>query len=313
MKPFRKNLALAIDGGGIRGLVVTQALSVLEEYLGTPLHQITQLTVGTSTGSIISAAIGAGLSATTMTELYRQLGDEIFPTTLRKILFPITRYRYSAEPILNALAEHFGNHKMGDFWNNQHPIDVVITAYDLVENRTRFIKPWKEEYQDWLVSKAVLSSCTVPTYFPVVENRYIDGGVGSYGNPCYIAAYEAKECLAWDPEETTLISIGTGRSPYAFDPGKTPKLWAWDWIGKALGVFQQSAYDQQVHLVETYFKKLDFRRFQIDLRENIEMDDIKQVDRLIAYGARLGRMILKDKTDWAQGIEIKDAYSGDKK
>ncbi len=61
MKPFRKNLALAIDGGGIRGLIVTQALSILEEHLGTPIHQMAKLTVGTSTGSMISAGIGAGL------------------------------------------------------------------------------------------------------------------------------------------------------------------------------------------------------------------------------------------------------------
>lgn len=304
MKPFRKNLALAIDGGGIRGVIVTQALSVLEDHLGSPLHQIARLAVGTSTGSIISAGIGAGLSAKRMTNLYKELGGSIFPTTLRKMLFPLTRYRYTAEPFQSALADQFGNLTMGEFWQYQEPLDVVITTYDLAENRTRFIKPWKEDYQDWLVSKAVLSSCTVPTYFPVVENRFIDGGVGSYANPCYIAAYEAKECLGWDPAETTLISLGTGRSSYVFDPQKTPKLWAWDWIGKVLGIFQQSAYDQQVHLVETYFKDLDFRRFQIDLRENIEMDDVEQIDRLIAYGARLGRMILNDQYDRAQGIDI---------
>jgi len=60
-----------------------------------------------------------------------------------------------------------------------------------------------------------------------------------------------------------------------------------------------------VHLVETYFKKLDFRRFQINMREQIEMDDVHQIDRLVAYGARLGRMILNDKFDRAQGIVIK--------
>jgi len=304
MKPFRKNLALAIDGGGIRGVIVTQALSVLEDHLGSPLHQIARLAVGTSTGSTISAGIGAGLSAKRMTNLYKELGSAIFPTTLRKMLFPLTRYRYPVEPFQSALADQFGNLTMGEFWQYQEPIDVVITTYDLAENRTRFIKPWKEDYQDWLVSKAVLSSCTVPTYFPLVENRFIDGGVGSYANPCYIAAYEAKECLGWDPAETTLISLGTGRPPFTFDPQKTPKLWAWDWIGKVLGIFQQSAYDQQVHLVETYFKDLDFRRFQIDLRENIEMDDVEQIDRLIAYGARLGRMILNDQYDRAQGIDI---------
>ncbi len=307
MKPLRKNLALAIDGGGIRGIVVTQALSVLEDHLGAAMHNLAELAVGTSTGSIISAGIGAGFSSKYMTEHYLELGEAIFPSTLRKLLFPLTRWRYPVEPLESALDTYFGQIKMGDFWAYNQPIDVVITTFDLVENRTRFIKPWKEETKDWLVKTAVQASCTVPTYFPAVENRYIDGGVGSYANPCYVAAYEAKECLGWDPSETTLISIGTGRSPYTFDPDKAPKFWAWDWIGKALGAFQQSADDQQVHLVETFFKELDFRRFQIDLRENIEMDDVKQMDRLLAYGARLGRMILDDKFDKAMGIEIKTA------
>ena len=68
MKAFRKNVALAIDGGGIRGIVVTQALAVLEATLKQPVHEIFRLAVGTSTGSIISAGIAAGYTAKDMTE-----------------------------------------------------------------------------------------------------------------------------------------------------------------------------------------------------------------------------------------------------
>ena len=305
MKPFRKNVAIAIDGGGIRGIIVTQALTTLETFLKKPVHDIFRLAVGTSTGSIISAGIAAGITAKRMTQLYIDMGMSIFPNTLRKILFPLTRYRYPVEPLHNALNTYFGNIKMGDFWRTNPRTDLVITTYDLEESRTRFLKPWKEEYEDWQVSKAVRASCTVPTYFPVVEKRYIDGGVGSYGNPCYIAAYEAKECLNWDPVDTTLISIGTGRGPYSYNAETTKRLWAWDWISRVFGVFTQSAYDQQVHLVKTYFKDLDFRRFQINLREPIEMDDTHQIEHLVAYGSRLGRMILNDKIDRAQEIIIK--------
>ena len=307
MKPFRRNVAIAIDGGGIRGIIVTQALSILESTLNKSVHDIFRLAVGTSTGSIISAGIALGITAEQMTQLYMNFGKSIFPLTLRKLLFPLTRYRYPAEPLESALETYFGNTKMGEFWKTELRTDLVVTAYDLEENRTRFIKPWKEEYEEWPVSKAIRASCTVPTYFPVVDKRFIDGGVGSYGNPCYVAAYEAKECLNWDPVETTLISIGTGRPPYSFNTETTKRLWAWDWIARVLGVFSQSAYDQQVHLVETYFEELDFRRFQIDLREPIEMDDIYQIEQLVAYGSRLGRMILSDKFDRAQEIVIKQA------
>ena len=305
MKPFRKNIAIAIDGGGIRGIIVTQALTILENFLNKPVHDIFRLVVGTSTGSIISAGIASGLTAKSMTQLYMDMGASIFPNTFRKMLFPLTRYRYPVGPLNNVLKTHFGRMRMGDFWKKNPRTDLVITVFDLEENRTKFIKPWKNEYKNWMLSKAVQASCTVPTYFPAVENRYIDGGVGSYGNPCYIAAYEAKECLNWEPADTTLISIGTGRSPYIFNTEITPRLWAWDWIGRVFGVFMQSAYDQQVHLVETYFKELDFRRFQINLREPIEMDDISQVEHLVAYGARLGQMILNDQFDRTQGIIIK--------
>ena len=307
MNPFRKNLAIAIDGGGIKGLIVTQALAVLEEHLGKPLHEIARLVVGTSTGSIIAAGIAAGYTAQELTHRYIEMGQSIFPNTHRKFAFPLSRYRYPDEPLNKALVDHFGDLQMGDFWSTSPPTDLVITAYDLLENRTRFIKPWKEDYAGWPVVKAVQASCTVPTYFPIVENRFIDGGVGSYGNPCYIAAFEAKECLKWDLEETTLISIGTGRSPYSFNPAQAARLWAWDWIGRIVDVFSQSADDQQVHLVETYFDGLDFRRFQVDLREHIEMDDIREMDRLVAYGSRLGRMITRDRIDRAQGIIVKKA------
>ena len=307
MIPVRKNLAIAIDGGGIRGLIVTQALIALESQLGISLHERARLVVGTSTGSIIAAGIAAGLSAQELTQHYLALGRTIFPNSLRKLLFPITRSRYPDAPLHDALQTQLGDLHMGDFWESDPPTDLVITAFDLMENRTRFIKPWKAEYVDWPVVKAVQASCTVPTYFPIVENRYIDGGVGSYANPCYVAAYEAKECLGWDLSETTLISLGTGRLPYSYDPVRAPRIWLIEWISRILGVFSQSAHDQQVHLVDTYFQGLDFRRYQIDLREEIEMDDTHHMDRLVAYGARLGHKIIHDRRDRAQGVIIKRA------
>lgn len=110
---------------------------------------------------------------------------------------------------------------MGDFWGKTPRTDLVITTFDLEENRTKFIKTW------------------------------------------------------------------------------------WDWIGRVFDVYMQSAYDQQVHLVEIYFKHLDFRHFQINLRDPIGMDVIHQIEHLVAYGARLSQMILNDKMDSSQGIIIK--------
>ncbi len=297
MRPLRKNVAIAIDGGGLKGVIVTRALSALENHLEKPMGSIFQLVAGTSTGSIIAAGIASGLTAEHMYQLYSSLGAIIFQKSWRSRLWPLTRYRYPMKPLEILLQRELGDRRMGEFWSKDTPTDVVITTFDLVENRTRFVKPWKDEYRDWPVIKAVLASCAVPTYFPVVEGRFVDGGVGAYANPCYLAAYELLFCLGWKPSETTLLSLGTGRGPKTFDSKKASQLWAWQWIEPMVGAFMQSADDQQVHLVNTFFQELDFRRFQVNLEQSIAMDDASQITRLSTYGDELGRMIMDDVTD----------------
>jgi len=305
MKPFRKNVAIAIDGGGIKGVMVARALAILEDHLGKPSREIFRLTAGTSTGSIISSGIAAGLTGAEMHRLYTELGDTIFRKTWRAIFWPLTRYRYPHEPLTEALEKYIGAVTMSHFWETDPPTDVVITAFDLVENRTRFIKPWKEDYIDWPVIKAVLASSSVPTYFPTVEGQYVDGGVGAYSNPCYIAAYEARFVLDWDPAETTLISLGTGRDPHHLEPSEVRRFWTWNWLEPILGAFLRSADDQQVHLVDTFFEQLDFRRFQVNLREHIGMDDPSMIPALSAYGDELGQKILNDEVDEAMEIRAR--------
>ena len=68
-----------------------------------------------------------------------------------------------------------GERTMGELWTSDPPTDVVITLFDLVENRSRFVKSWKPEYATWPIYKAVLASSSVPTYFPVVDGRFVDG------------------------------------------------------------------------------------------------------------------------------------------
>jgi predicted acylesterase/phospholipase RssA len=303
MKPFRKNLAIAIDGGGIRGVIVTRALSMLEEKIGRPIHELSRLYAGTSTGSIISAGLAAGLTANRIHELYLELGGGIFRQGWRTFLFPLTRFRYSPRPLEQALRDQFGDLRMKDLWQDLALRDIVITAFDVLANETCFIKPWKLQYQEWTLVKAVLASSSVPTYFPPVEGRYIDGGVGSYANPCYLAAYELTFCLGWKPEETTLISLGTGRSPNAMRPGEPNRILAWDWLEPVMDAFLTSASDQQVRLVDTFFSKLDFRRFQVDMEEALPMDDPAAIPILVEYGIELGKMILTDREDSAAKIK----------
>jgi hypothetical protein len=205
------------------------------------------------------------------------------------------------------MRQYVGDLTMGDFWTADPPTDVVLTTFDVVDNHTRFVKPWKEEYRDWPVVKAVLASSSVPTFFPVVDGRYVDGGVGAYANPCYLAAYELLFCLGWDLEETTLISLGTGREPNTIKPGQPERFYAWQWLMPLLTAFLSCADDQQVHLVETFFERLDFRRFQVDLKEPIGMDDPTKIPDLIRYGDEMGSKILRDEIDGAQEIVAEPA------
>jgi patatin-like phospholipase/acyl hydrolase len=296
MKPFRKNVAIAIDGGGIRGVMITQALIGLEKEMSRPVSEIFSLSAGTSTGSIISAGLGAGLSAQRMYELYMQLGTTVFPRTLRSMLWPIFPYRYSGQPLVDALKSALGEKVMGDFWKAMPRKDIVIVMRDLAENRTRFVKPWKDEYRDWPVWKAVYASSSVPTYFPVVEGRYVDGGVGSFSNPCYAAAFEAIYCQNWNPTETTLISVGSGRTPDALKPHEADQFISIQWLTPLVDSFLNAANDQQVNVVKQFFPDMDFRRFQIDI-PLIEMDDVSKMNELTEYGKKLGQMIVNDQVD----------------
>jgi len=306
MKPLRKHIAIAIDGGGIRGLIVTAALTMLEQELGKPLHELARLYAGTSTGSIISTGLAAGLTAGRIHELYLALGNDIFRESWRTFFFPLSRYRYEPGPLKEALSSELGERKLGELWRGESltVTDLVITTFDVLTNHTCFIKPWKLQYQEWSVVQAILASSSVPTYFPPVDGRYVDGGVGSYANPCYLAAYELSYCLGWKLEETTLISLGTGRSPEAVKPGRPDRFWPWDWLDPVLDAFLSSASDQQVRLVETFFKKLDFRRFQVDLNEPIPMDDASRIPELLEYGTQMGNMILEDQLDGATKIKL---------
>ena len=51
---------LAIDGGGIRGIIPAVILAEIQNRLGVDLFKAFDLIAGTSTGGIIALGIGAG-------------------------------------------------------------------------------------------------------------------------------------------------------------------------------------------------------------------------------------------------------------
>ena len=88
--PFR---VLAIDGGGIRGLIPARVLAALEHDAGQPTHELFDLIAGTSTGGIIALALalpdrpgGTPRPASELVRFYEEEGPKIFsPRRLGKL------------------------------------------------------------------------------------------------------------------------------------------------------------------------------------------------------------------------------------
>jgi len=70
---------LALDGGGVRGIFSAALLAGLERDLGRSVVSCFDLVVGTSTGGIIAAALGADVSADVLVDLYTSKMTTIFP------------------------------------------------------------------------------------------------------------------------------------------------------------------------------------------------------------------------------------------
>ncbi len=348
-RPLRQNVAIAVDGGGIRGVIAARALMRLEEALGRPITEVARLTAGTSTGAIILAAIAMGMDARTIHGLYEEWGPRIFPRSWRTntLLRYTVRYRYSDAPLRHVLREQWGDITMGELHRQRPDFHMVLTATDILANTTRFIKLYKKRYADWLLRDVVMASSTLPSIFPVFVHDYngspydppeerwlprrrywVDGGVGLYSNPCYTAAYEVAFCLrsqGWRLDNTTLISIGTGKLPMEEVWGRRLRGWrgrvrsprmmfAPEWVFPSIDTFVQDSNRQQVRLVRHFFGDavaeragdpaagLDFRRYNIMLERPIEMDDARAIPDLTRYGEQLGEMIVNDEQEEIGGF-----------
>src|SRR5207237_9891910 len=127
--PFR---VLSLDGGGIRGAYAAAFLASVEEMSGKTLVDYFDLIVGTSTGGIIAAALGLGLSAKRVLDFYEQHGPAIFPSASKidRVLARMRRFsrpKFSAAGLEKALKEVFDGRLLGE-----SRCRLVIPAYEVV-------------------------------------------------------------------------------------------------------------------------------------------------------------------------------------
>lgn len=104
---------LALDGGGIRGMMTVEVLASIEELLRRELGRGDEFVLadyfdfvaGTSTGAIIATCISLGMSAGQIRQFYLDSGKEMFDkaSILRRF-----RYKFEDEKLAGKLQEVLG-------------------------------------------------------------------------------------------------------------------------------------------------------------------------------------------------------------
>ena len=268
-------MVLSCDGGGIRGIIIARCLEKLERLEGKPCNEIFSLTAGTSTGAIIAGALAKGMKASDLVNVYLKRGKEIF----KKTFSPWTRWlkwTYDKAGSKKIFGELFGDCVLQDL-----PVDILISAKDTVRGETIFFEKHKT-FGNMLLREAVESSMSAPTYFRP-NGRYIDGGIGSFNNPCYQAAVEAVHYLKYPKEKISILSFGCGRDITNLKEGEAEKKKKWGWIGYVIGEGMDDANEQQVALVKREYAScgvVEFKRYQLSFSEEVFASIGVPIDRI---------------------------------
>src|SRR5688572_6661205 len=114
MAPFR---ILALDGGGIRGIIPAMVLAELERRTRRPIADLFDLIAGTSTGGILALGLvrpGPGgkpyHTARALVELYERDGPKIFarsPWHRVAALGSLLEEKYASQGVDTVLESHF--------------------------------------------------------------------------------------------------------------------------------------------------------------------------------------------------------------
>jgi predicted acylesterase/phospholipase RssA len=340
----RENIGIAVDGGGIKGLIVAHGLIALEEMLGSsPLIDDPRVKViaGTSTGALIAAGLAVGLTGEEILSLYQETGKQIFSKSGRvrpfgwnipllnlvRLPTPVLRFlvksagplgdllalallpvQYSPDPLRDLVETILEKHpapnsdptlaELGEFLR-QKPNDprVIMTAVEVVARKTHFLKTSEDEqYGHMKLTDAILASSALPTGFPPVklpekdaamERWLVDGGVGNFGNPAYVVAWELCDPLSQNPVspgDVTLYSFGTGHVPvkvFRKAYGPVTRWWALDWAERAPDLFTDDAIREQSRRVVANYNGIDLRRFQVALAQAIDADGVSEIDKAL--------------------------------
>lgn len=284
--PYNKDLILSIDGGGMRGVIALAILCWLEEQTGKPAYELFKMVGGTSTGALICAGLGLGMSAREiMDDVYKMRLPRAFTRAKRlrwlRFLLNGLRHLYPYRPFLKALGPLVEGKRVGDI---KTPV-ILLTTKDLRTSSTYYIinqGPGAPLFAHWPLAGAVASSVAAPLFFPPVDGNLVDGGVGSFGNPCLATAVEAVEYLDMQPENLIHISLGNGYQATTQAEGAGHGFWLKSWIAYLIHEGLDDAALQQVFMTRAIYRAMDFRRYNPALdRGSVEHNldlDVGEVD-----------------------------------
>ena len=302
---------LSIDGGGIRGLIPAVLLESLEAATGRPARDSFDFVAGTSTGAVLAGGVAAGFSGEQLASLYRRRGPELFRQVpvlglLRRI---VTGQQYDVARLRAMIAEELGD-RAG--WRiNDVPTDILVTAKALDDgHQWYFVKDRpganRSRTGEYNLADCLTASAAAPTYFapwPIEGiGLLVDGGTGVAGNPVYQACVEAFEYTgAYDPADTIVVSLGTGR----FFDRRRP-TWLWPWVQWVLSELFRSPGEQQTELVERHYAAARFYRIDVRLPSDIPLDatgarvdELEEIARNLAELVDWPAILAGEDSEWA--------------
>jgi hypothetical protein len=223
---------------------------------------------------------------------------------------------------------------MGDLYQHsvqasggQHTKRLLITTKDVRRAETLFAVnagPGGVAFQHMPLADAVLASSVAPIFLEPFR-VWVDGGVGSYSNPCYEATVEATEYftgllsrgyqpqhddLAYRHDNVIHFSFGTGAQPgNIWDEQQVHDMLFHDWLLYVISETLDEANEEQVRLTEARFsrgnnwyseqvnhRRVDFRRYQLVL-------DPEVLARPVVEGG-LGVALSAEEQALVRGLEM---------
>lgn len=279
---------LSIDGGGIRGVFPAHILKCISDRLHVSIIDNIDLVTGTSTGSIIAAALACRIDPERIIALYREKGKTIFTprvSFLPRFLRPGFHSIYKNEALYKELTSVFQDIKLGDITT-----PLIIPATDIGNGLVHVFKssysPEFTRYKDRYVRDAVMASCSAPTYFdPTKVSEYLlaDGGLWA-NNPSLVALIDAQKRLNISRSDIQILSIGTGHSKKVYGT-KPHRKWGLllGWQHKELVNFFMSLQAQATqNYLQLSLNSDQLLRLNFETDKKLPLDDCSFMDDFIS-------------------------------